>query len=391
MTDESRRRVQGLQATVYGKSDPTSNIELYREAIKADASVGARAGRQKKESAGNGENEPPPQLLGRLLGPDTTGLSVKTMLHMQPLPTGIYNLLHPDRNPLLTVLVENTSDEPKPKRVCVKVYLEGLSAKAVGTAELGPGDKRPFKMHPTLLPHRARSINEIQRATLHVWVKDLDASVECHNSFVVVCLARTSSFNAVRRPDTGELVDLTHFYGAWVTPYAEVVQERIRRAADHLAEHQVWGYQGDLASVRRQVAALYQALKETDIAYVNSVIDFGNSEGLATQRTRLPRESLALKSANCIDGTVLMASLLEGASLNPAIVIVPGHAFVGWETGASTDEWNFLETTMIGTADFEAACKSGQQQYQEYQQHAPDRLKMHRLSQLRELEIWPME
>ena len=85
------------------------------------------------------------------------------------------------------------------------------------------------------------------------------------------------------------------------------------------------------------------------------MIDFGAGPGQVTQRTRLPRESLRHKSANCIDGTVLMASLLEAASLQPAIVLVPGHAFVGWETWEGTDEWDYLETTMIASHDFEAA------------------------------------
>jgi hypothetical protein len=81
-----------------------------------------------------------------------------------------------------------------------------------------------------------------------------------------------------------------------------------------------------------QVGALYQALKEAGLTYINSVIDYGAAACQATQRTRLPRESLATNSANCIDGTVLMASLLEGASLNAALVLIPGHAFVGWQS-----------------------------------------------------------
>lgn len=68
------------------------------------------------------------------------------------------------------------------------------------------------------------------------------------------------------------------------------------------------------------------------------------------------------KEANCIDGTVLFASLLEGASLSPAIVVKPGHAYVAWETGPATDEWEYLETTMIGKNSFEEACKSGKEQ-----------------------------
>ncbi len=54
-----------------------------------------------------------------------------------------------------------------------------------------------------------------------------------------------------------------------------------------------------------------------------------------------------------------MASLLEAASLQPAIVLVPGHAFVGWETWEGTDEWDYLETTMIATHDFDAARRRG--------------------------------
>src|SRR5262249_6131735 len=156
--------------------------------------------------------------------------------------------------------------------------------------------------------------------------------VECYHTFHVTCLARNSSFNAVSRPDTLEPVDFTPYYGAWVTPYAEPVQGLIRRAAALCEGRMIWGYQRGPDAVTQQVRALYQALKEAAITYVNSVIDYGAAPGQHTQRTRLPREALALKSANCIDGSVLVASLLEGASLNAALVLIPGHALVGWET-----------------------------------------------------------
>ena len=78
------------------------------------------------------------------------------------------------------------------------------------------------------------------------------------------------------------------------------------------------------------------------------------------QRVRLPREALENKSANCLDGTILMASLLEAASLNPGIVLIPGHALLAWETNDHSNQWDYLETTMIGTQDFETAQKAGQ-------------------------------
>jgi hypothetical protein len=66
-----------------------------------------------------------------------------------------------------------------------------------------------------------------------------------------------------------------------------------------------------------------------------------------------------MRSANCLDGTVLLASVLEAASLNPALVLVPGHAFLAWETQDGNGEWDYLETTMIGTHDFAAARAAG--------------------------------
>jgi hypothetical protein len=303
------------------------------------------------------------------------------------------------KDPLFTVTVKN--EDRDARRIRVAAFLEGLSARAVRTDEIKPWGEATFPLSPTLLPERARRVTEVQWATLHVKVDILGGSrddrvfyptvCECHSTFPVACLARTSSFNSVRRPDTQELVDLSHYYGAWVTPHVRPVQERLRRAADLSGSGMIWGYQRGAEAVTKQVAALYQSLKEAGVTYVNSVIDYGAAAGQATQRTRLPRESLTQRSANCIDGTVLMASLLEGASLNAALVLVPGHAFVGWQAEDGGKDWRFLETTMIGHADFEAACKSGQRQHDEFDNYRSDQLRVHRLPDLRARNIWPME
>src|SRR5262249_52373779 len=215
----------------------------------------------------------------RFLGPETTGLRVTPTVNMQPLPTGIYHLLDPETDPLLTVALGNESRDTK--RVCVKAFIEGLSAQAIRTVELPAGESlpRPLRLLPTLFPERAQAITEVQRATLHLIVEDLDGKPECHATFSLLCLARTSRFNAVRQPDTGRAVDLSHYYGAWVTPHVEAVQEQIRRAANLLPSRQIWGYQGDRDAVRQQVAALYQALRQAKIVYVNSVIDHGAPPG----------------------------------------------------------------------------------------------------------------
>jgi hypothetical protein len=383
------RRVRSLQTSVYAQADPSANSNLHQQKTREEAKFQELKQQLTALSTAGGQALLTPVSHDRFLGPETTGLRVEPILNMQPLPTGIYHLLDPETDPLLTVTVTNESQDTK--RVSVQAFLEGLSAQAVRTMEVEPGKKATLKLLPTLFPERAQFITEVQRATLHLLVEDLDGKPESHDTFSLVCLARTSSFNGIRRPDTGQLVDLSHYYGAWVTPHVEAVQQLIRRAADLWEGCQIWGYQGERDSVRQQVAALYQALRETEIVYVNSVIDYGAPPGVFTQRTRLPRESLACRSANCIDGTVLLASLLEGASLNPAIVLVPGHAFLGWETWEDSKEWQFLETTLIGSADFDRACQAGQRQYEDYQKQAPQLVKLLPLADLRARGIWPME
>jgi hypothetical protein len=388
---QRRRRVQALRSALYAQADPSDAADLpARLALEESSLLQSEEQLASAAKAGTVKgNETAANPRGRFLGARTTGLRVESVLNMMPLPTGVYHLLDPETDPLLTVTVSNESHDHR--RVCVNAYLEGLSAQSVRTIELAPRAKTVLKLLPTLLVSQSRAITEIQRATLHVVAEDLDGKQESHDTYSVVCLARNSSFNSVRQPESGQLVDLSHYYGAWVTPYSEDVQRLIRRAADLLPGRQIWGYQGDPESVTRQVGALYQALKEVEIAYVNSVIDYGGSAGQATQRTRLPRESLTGRAANCIDGTVLFASLLEGSSVNPAIVLVPGHALVAWEVWEGSDEWQYLETTMIGTHEFEAACRSGQKQYEEAVKFSRARLTVLRLADLRARNIWPME
>jgi hypothetical protein len=383
--------VRGLQTMVYGQADPSADAGLYQQLTQEEARLHDLEQQLVASSAPPAKEPVATAPHNRFLSPETTGLRVQPTVNMQPLPTGIYHLLDPETDPLLTVALGNESSDTK--RVCVKAFLEGLSAQAIRTVELPAGESlpRPLRLLPTLFPERAQAITEVQRATLHLVVEDLDGKPESHDTFSVVCLARTSSFNGIRQPDTGRIVDLSHYYGAWVTPHVETVQARIRRAADHWPGRQIWGYQGKPVSVPEQVAALYKALREADIVYVNSVIDFGAPPGTFTQRTRLPRESLIQRSANCIDGTVLMASLLEGASLSAAIVLVPGHAFVAWETWRDSDEWRYLETTLIGTADFDAACQAGQRQYEFHQKQTPALVRRLALHDLRARGVWPME
>ncbi len=210
----------------------------------------------------------------------------------------------------------------------------------------------------------------------------------------------------MKDPSTGKWNDLTAYLGAFVTPNAPEIMSYLRKAVEKRPQKRLVGYQVspekaaaglriDKEEVASEVKAVYEALAESSVTYINSVIDFTPESGTASnQRVRVPRESLADRSANCIDGTLLIASLLEAISLNPAIVIVPGHAFVGWETWKNNNEWRYLETTMLSTDSFDAASLQGDQmamQWQALDGGANTMFKRWSLRDLRAMGITPLE
>jgi hypothetical protein len=111
--------------------------------------------------------------------------------------------------------------------------------------------------------------------------------------------------------------------------------------------------------VEAQVRSIYLKLAEMQIQYSVSGQVFGGEDGSLIQRVRTPKEVLDTQLANCLDGTLLMCSLLEAIAIEPAIVLVPGHAFLAWRKQKQQPEWEYLETTLIGKGNFDQAIEEG--------------------------------
>jgi hypothetical protein len=350
---DARQVAVALRRAVFEHGERDRMPELLAAERTLQQRSDARAAAERAEGVDDGQivrmaNE------SNLLGPATTGLNVTVELRMSSIVTSIVHLFEPKQQPLVSFRIVNSKADTK--RLKLVTYVEGFSARAVETIEvehLVPADAVQL---PTFFPDALAKLTELTRATVNVEVQDLDAKTEVHRTIPVWLLARTTAPLKVKDPSTGTWQDMTRYLGAFVTPNAPAVMTYVRKALDKHPQKRLVGYQVDEAEVTSQVRAVYEALVESRIAYVNSIIDFTPEIGMNNQRVRLPRESLADTSANCIDGAVLFASLLEAISLNPAIVIVPGHAFLAWETGRNSNQWKYLETTMVSTDSFDDAC-----------------------------------
>lgn len=299
-------------------------------------------------------------------------IQVLPILQFDIVPTGIYHLLEKVQNlPLVTYKITNNGQEDA--FVIITSLIERYSDEEKNTLKIEAGATISVQHLPVLIPEAVKNVTRITNATFHATVRYLRKGQEqttSDNVYKIKLHARDTIPWVVANAATSETYDLTPFLAAWITPHISVIERLLRKAIGY---HPIVGYQGPhtlsgeekAALVRSQVKAMFQTLKnEGGIKYLSSTISFGQKDSEAMQRVRLPRVSLESSVANCIDGAVLFASLVESADMNPVVVLVPGHAFVGWETWESSGRYEYLETTMIGSSSFEEAWQRGMDEFQ---------------------------
>jgi hypothetical protein len=390
MSDFERVR---LQKRILGQYEILSILDARLDAVKrrrvveTDPSVIFKLQTDGQEISGqiHGVEQEVEQLKSRLAaattdtkGAETTepvGIPIfSAKLQYDVIPTGIYHLFDPVASPLVKYQVLNPSDHPVAIQVTTQILRYSDVARSTHVIE--SNSSLTFGHLPILVPLEIERLSAIKRATLHVRaavlqhpeivLKDDSCPVEMHACDTIPWL--------LQNVDSGEILSLSDYIAAWVTPNIKEVETVLRRAADRHPSHAIFGYQGGEGLTheerkevsRLQVKAMFQVLKEESvITYVSAPVTFGKKVGEAMQRVRLPRLSLEIGVANCIDGAVLIASLIETANMNPVIVLVPGHAYVGWETWPGTGKYDYLETTMVRDATFEQTLDAGTAEYQD--------------------------
>jgi hypothetical protein len=362
-----RGQVALLRQQLYWQPDLNQATELMDQLVKAE--------KQLRRLERDLPLEDGPAVQGVLLdmsSSDSQTMSsssewgVRLELRQSHIPTGIVHLFEAGEHPLINAQISFHGDELA--RLRVSCWVEGYSDLAIETTDLTLYQRETeIKLLPVFRSSAIREIHELRRATLHFQVLEAKNNRELYRTFPIWLLPQSSAYLWIRDPVSGQRIDLTSYLAAWVTPNDPDVMQILRRAADLHSNKMIRGYQENEAGVARQVEAIFKALKAEGIRYVNSVLAFGAVPGVSQQRVRLPREALANLSANCLDGTLLMASLLEAASLNPGMVLIPGHAFLAWETKEGIGKWDYLETTMIGTHEFAQAQQAGRTQADRWQ------------------------
>lgn len=259
--------------------------------------------------------------------------------------TAQHHLLRSPRRPAVRVSLTNMSDLPQLVRV--EAELEGFSSMATTIQELpAKAFRRVVSLTPTY-SDRLRRLEKTCPGTIVVRVRDRSGDL---------LFERRKSVSLASRNDkpSGNL----YSWATFVTPDAPVVDALIGEARRYTPGRAFLAYQGSSADVRGQVKALYLSLIELGVGYRSATGRLSSG-----QKVYYPQESLTRSGANCVDGSVLFASALEKLTIRSALVLVPGHMFLAFALDPEGKSWDYLETTLVGTASFSEALSRGRARF----------------------------
>ena len=176
---------------------------------------------------------------------------------------------------------------------------------------------------------------------------------DCPLSGVLACPKRNGK--VVDEP----LDEFSYVFAAFVNENHPWVDLILKEAKDSGSFKSFHGYQGTEDDVMKQVGAIWTALQRRNITYT-SIADTVGSKRISAQHVRFLDESISSTQANCVDGSVMIASVLRKLGIHTYLVLVPGHCYVAFALDEEGENIVGLETTMLGSkANVRAAVKEG--------------------------------
>jgi hypothetical protein len=171
-------------------------------------------------------------------------------------------------------------------------------------------------------------------------------------------------FREISRADGKTVLDYSFFFAAFVNEDDPFLDKILKESLEIGVVEKLGlasgfsfsGYQdvdGDGNSFREvhlQVLSIWAYFQRHNITYSNIANTSTANQGMASQYVRTLQESFENNQANCVDGTVLFASVLRKIGIEPYLVLIPGHMFLGYDLDAAGSRREYLETTMLGAA-----------------------------------------
>jgi hypothetical protein len=182
----------------------------------------------------------------------------------------------------------------------------------------------------------------------------------------LVCTVHSinEAVSRVYTASTGQWLDTSVCFAAFVNEDHPWINSLLQDAVSSGGVRAFTGYQNGPTSTLLQVQAVWDALAARGLSYVNVATDSGTSPLVSTQYVRFLDQSVHDQGANCVDASVLFASILRRIGLRPVLLFRPGHCFAGYYDAPEGGHIIALETTLLSAAPFAAAATEGARELQ---------------------------
>jgi hypothetical protein len=228
-----------------------------------------------------------------------------------------FALVYADASIVKSLKIKNHSKEAA-RDILIKVSLSQEYGEPFlrSVPEILPGQSFELSGKEIILPlHKDRfmSISECERAALKVEILE-DQEVRYANTWPIEMLPYNEWIIA---KDSFQLL------AQYVQPSQASVQKILSKTRDQMQNPSLSGYQEGPQKVLEISEALYQALEEFEITYINPPPSFDG------QRIRSHDDVLKHARGTCLDLALLIAACFEGIGLHALVPIFEGHAAIG--------------------------------------------------------------
>ncbi|MCA9192029.1 MAG: hypothetical protein KDB03_09710 [Planctomycetales bacterium] len=146
-----------------------------------------------------------------------------------------------------------------------------------------------------------------------------------------------------------DFIDTSFTFATFVNEQHPFTDKLLREALDIGVVDSFTGYQSESDDeVLRQVYSVWDLMVARDVRYSSITTTAADSNQVFSQHVRLLEDSVNNQQANCVDGSVLLVSLLRKIGIESFLVLVPGHCYVGFYLDGEKERLLGLETTLIG-------------------------------------------
>lgn len=290
-----------------------------------------------------------------------SGFTINSTSANYPVMTGLYKSmkrLYNSKYAPCNVNVINASNKLRKVKVVSKI--KGLSNKDVHNINIKPFEYKSIPVLPSLNEGRIRELNEITTKEIEIDVYENGKRIHSESHEVIVHPIESFIYNFENTGGDFKTY-LYQLLGCYCTPHTREIEKIISLASKDCGK--ILGtLSNKYEQIMRELEAIYNVLSE-DMNYVTRSLNFSLDNMTGTQRVSLPSTTLRLKSGNCIDLSLLLASAFESCKHEVELVLIPGHAFLSVNV---TGMRIYIEATCLGNKSFQRAIEIGNQNFDKY-------------------------